>query len=74
MIEAIAFAIDHGAALKWETNLEYQDGNFLVLAKRWAGADGEMSADDRKLINLVRDHMPKEAGQDEQEKTHANNL
>ncbi|MCR5417709.1 MAG: hypothetical protein K6E84_02185 [Lachnospiraceae bacterium] len=60
MIEAITFAIDHGAALKWKSTHDYETDNFLVHVKRWAELDGEKSSLDRQLINLVRDRMAEE--------------
>ena len=53
MLEALSYAIEHGAKLKWETNTEDETESFFKLASRWARSDGKMSKNDRKLLELA---------------------
>ncbi|MCH5258010.1 MAG: hypothetical protein J1D87_12005 [Lachnospiraceae bacterium] len=53
MIEAVAFAIENGAQLKWEVYNAYQDDNFLDKAVNWVTLDGIVSEEDEKLLNLI---------------------
>ena len=53
MIEAVAFAIENGAQLKWEVYNEYQEDDFLDKALNWVALDGIVSEEDEKLLNLI---------------------
>ncbi|MCR5012672.1 MAG: hypothetical protein K6A72_10035 [Lachnospiraceae bacterium] len=57
MIEAVRFAIDHGAMLEWKTNNNYADADFETKVVRWINLDGTVSELDEELLDMVRNAM-----------------
>lgn len=55
MIEAVKFAIDNGAKLKWEVNHEDQCDNFYDIAVNWVNIDGVISEKDEELLEVIRE-------------------
>lgn len=53
MLDAVAFAIDHGAAVKWNVNNDYQNDNFFDEALLWVNADEVISSRDEELLQLI---------------------
>lgn len=59
MITAIAFAIENGAAVRWEVNNgEYENDNLFDKAYNWVNLDETVSDKDMELLMLIADSDP----------------
>ena len=58
MIQATAFAIEHGAKLKWEINPEHETNNFFDKAANWVAVDGIISETDEAFLKMIAESDP----------------
>lgn len=57
MIDAIEYAIDHGARTSWTPKNGYQYSKFETQVSNWIKLDGDVSELDMELLDMVRSAM-----------------
>lgn len=57
MLSALEFAINNGAAVRWDVNSEYLTDNFYDEALVWVEKDGEISDKDDELLKMIEGVM-----------------
>lgn len=58
MIQAVAFAIEHGAQLKWEVNHDDEMDNLFDKAANWVALDGVVSEKDEAFLKMIAESDP----------------
>lgn len=53
MINAVDYAIKHGAKTEWKVNHDYETDNFYQQTLDWVNADGKISEKDEELLNII---------------------
>jgi hypothetical protein len=53
MLSALEFAINNGAAVRWDVNSEYLTDNFYDEVLSWVEIDGQVSDKDNELLKMV---------------------